>query len=420
MAAKRDLEIFLLALLFRPQSVGRAAIAALGPEDWERVEAWSLEHRLAPYLDYALSSAGLGDLPPEALRVRLVQQRRGATLRALIMQRDMVRLHRLLADAGIAHLFLKGAYLAQFAYPAAGLRPLRDLDVLVADDRAIDTFDTLLAGGFTRHPKFAGTPQVFAKAYKHLPPLRSPGTETMVEVHFRTDDPASLPDGASARPRFAQIYERRMCRQLAGEDLSFPGPEDFLLHLCTHAVYSHAFDNGPQIVSDIGWFLAGQPVDWPRFWQLSEAQGTARGAVLALALVEREWGPLGLRWPDGSATAPLPPDHPILSVAARSLLRSLGNRADVALRAELAETAGTGKLGVLVRRLFPPREQIAQIYPVAADAPRVFAYYPLHLLRLGTERAPAFLRSARGGRLAEDLTNLQTVSHWLQRGGHGL
>ncbi len=88
---------------------------------------------------------------------------RASAFRSLAVQSEIVRVHQLLDAAGIDHLYLKGAYLAQFAYPELGLRPMRDIDLLVSRDRALEAFQVLVNAGFLTDPGENAHPRLFSR-----------------------------------------------------------------------------------------------------------------------------------------------------------------------------------------------------------------------------------------------------------------
>jgi len=401
-----------LALMCRADTLSATEVRELSTADWNRILAWAGEHRFAPYLHYSLREAGLRDSLPRDVADTLAETYRRVTMRALSIQRDMVQVSRILDAAGIGHLFMKGAYLAQFAYPETGLRPMRDLDVLVRRDESLAAFDALLDGGLERDPKQMGNPEAYLATSKHLPSIRIPGG-TSVEVHTLTTTPNEVMPYDAALGRFEVLGPRGIHRNLAGKDICFSGPEDLLLHICVHAVLDNQFNNGPLTLSDIAWILARHDIDWPLFWRLARERKATRGVALALRLQEREWPGVKIGW-DADAAGIIAADDPILTVAAHSLLRSFDARGDVALQTELAETPTVGgKFGHLLGRAFPSRAKMEREFPVSASSPRVWLYYPLKWWRLG-RRLAMFMRHSTDDRARRDTRNVGAILTWLK------
>lgn len=409
---ERSLEQTALRLMCRADTVTRDEFCALPATDMSQVCDWATEHRFAACLHHSLGQAGLRQYLPPDLRDRLAAAYKRSTLRALSMQRDMLKTSSILDRAGIPHLFMKGAYLAQFAYPELGLRPLRDLDVLVPQDSALAAFEALLASGLERKPPHMGDPAAHLAERKHLPPVRFPGGAT-VEVHTRTISASPLLRPGSGEGVHAALSSRQVTRDVAGSAITFEGPENLLLHLSVHAAIDHRFDNGPLILSDVGWMLETHSIDWNLLWRLAETQGATRGLALVLRLVEREWPRTSIDWPTETARI-LPADDPVIAVAGQSLLRSVKARGDVALQAELESRQTSGsRLGELLRRAFPRRIDLATEVPVRADSPWILAWYPVKWWRLRL-RLAAFIRSRFDPRARQDAIRLGTLNRWLR------
>lgn len=412
----RSIEELTLALMCRASSLSAAGIGAITEDDWARILDWSIEHRFAPYLHYSLGQAGLRASLPTEVGTRLQQTYRRASLRALSMQRDMLHVNSVLQAAGIEHLFMKGAYLAQFAYPEPGLRPLRDLDVLVRPEQALDAFRVLQDNGLERIDRNVGNPAAHLAHGKHLPPLRIPGG-ALVEVHTLTTAPSGPLRHAAMPGQHDTLAARMIRRDVGGTAICFEGAEDLLLHLCIHAAVDHQFNNGPLILSDIAWLMKTHTIDWPLVWDAAREQGAMRGLALVLRLVEREWPEGALTQPvqwSGDSASILSADAPILDIAARSLLQNVSARGDVALQAEIgAEGSWPGKAGRLLRRAFPGRVELAREFPVRADSPWAYAWYPAKWWRL-CRRLPEFLLNLLSARARTDAENVGAISAWLR------
>ncbi len=410
--AEHTPEHLALELMCRPDGVSGERLRNVSAHDWSLVQGWAAEHRFAPYLHYSLSQAGLIDSLPAELATFLKSRYRNASLKTLSMQRDMVLVSRLLDGAGIEHLFMKGPYLAQFAYPELGLRPMRDIDLLVPSGQAIAAFETLQDGGLDRIAKHKGTPEAFLARSKHLPPLRT-REGTNVEVHTLLTSPSEFLRDDLTQWRFEALSDRIISRTVAGTPIRFPGPEDQLLHLCVHAAIDHQFNNGPLILSDVAWLLRTHEINWPVLWQLAESQGATRGLALVLRLVEQEWPGQEVTWV-GDTGAVLPRGAPILKVAALSLFRSFEARGDVALEAELASRSGLRSKAIsLLSRVFPTPEKLSREMPQAASSRLIYAYYPVKWARL-CRRLWSFSRSRFDERARADAGNVGQLSNWLR------
>ena len=404
----------LLDLLAPARAVTQAQVDALAPEAWRLLLDMARQHRVGPLLHWQLGRAHAAlRLPPEVTD-ELAAAHRAAALRSLQFQRELLLTHGVLADAGITHMALKGAALAWHVYPHPALRPMRDLDILVPAAQALQAYVVLLAGGLTRKPGSPGDPASMLRMHQHLPPLRSASGTILVELHARLSAPdPQAPDPSEA----SDFWARADTIALGGAQVQVTSPTDLLLHLIVHAAYDHEFTNGPLVLSDLAFLLDRHRIDWPLFWSLAQQRGQVRGCVLALTVMQRYWGARAIDWQghepgdDGDLDASA-------DLAAELMLRDFDARFDVNLQAELAAEPGlAGKLGHLLRKVFPPRVQVAATYPVSADDPRVFLWYPVRWYRLAFERMPMFLRAARRSEPADEATRLAALRRWLHATG---
>lgn len=402
-----------LALICRPAQVGPEGIQALSEADWDQILFWAAEHRFGPCLFHSLGQAGLRMHLPRKVADVLEQTYRAATFRSLAVQSEIVRVHQLLEAAGIDHLYLKGAYLAQFAYPELGLRPMRDIDLLVARDRAMEAFQVLVNAGFLTDPADKAHPEAFLDQSNHLPRLTAPRSNVAVEVHTRLSKSERL-SRAETSMDFDALLARSIMRDVGGCRTSFTATADLLVHLCLHAVYEHQFDNGPLTLCDLRWLVETSQIDWPHVWRLASAQGATRGVVLALKLTHREWPELAIDFLGADACIG-PADRDVLPLAAHLMMRSFADRRDVALLERVASADTASRLTFFWRRIFPPAREMALHYPLRPGSPLLYAFYAHRWLRLIKTRLPSVLRRARNDRVESEVNQLRALNKWLQQ-----
>ncbi len=132
------------------------------------------------------------------------------------------------AREGLPLILLKGAALAHLLYPSPFLRPLSDIDILVAEEDALRAQALLLRLGFWAPPnpltrELAG--------HHHLPGALKTidGQAVVVEVHYDAlsrDSPGSLTTRRLTVPLQEFTIDGRHARAL--------GHADMLYHLCRH------------------------------------------------------------------------------------------------------------------------------------------------------------------------------------------
>ncbi|MBX7494780.1 nucleotidyltransferase family protein [Qipengyuania sp. 6B39] len=313
----------------------------LSEEDWRTLDERAHEHRCRPALHRL---RGDQTLVPGAIRKGWAGAFRESSLVALAQRAELVRIARLLVDAGIPMAALKGAWLAWGCYPEPGMRPMRDLDILVPADRSLDAHAALLASGYTACEETALPLDEWAARFKHLPALESPDG-LVLEIHTRLwDNDGRMP------PHPHGLLDRSVAAAaLAG--VRVLDPIDAVMHLAVHAAF-HRLDGGPLMLVDFA-TLAEQPerLDLGELWHRADRDDWLRHAALCIAATDHWTAP-------GTAAAlqcpiDIPPD--IIDAIPALLAKPLSAReSDIALaklgRSDLA-------LSEKLRRVLARRER---------------------------------------------------------------
>ncbi len=204
--------------------------------DWEAWLQAAESESVAPLLHRILH--GRESLPPHvAEHLRTAYQR--SAVRNLLAFRDLAGLLAGFERDRIPAIVLKGAALAETVYGDIAVRPMADLDLLVARGdmgRAVLLMEGLgyRTIGLETHPGSA-------IEYENEVALARPGgAGTMVELHW------SLLDSPHHQRRMAMDWFWASAERphppsplLRGEGLRVLGPEALLLHLCAHLALHH-------------------------------------------------------------------------------------------------------------------------------------------------------------------------------------
>ena len=325
-----------LALIGTARAVPGADLAALDDADWAAIDAMAAQHRLQPWLHDRLRRAGADWPVPGAIAANWKNAYRAAALTALTAQAALIRLSAAFAEAEVPMVALKGARLAFFAYSEAALRPMRDVDLLVAPELLSAALDAMAQAGCTIP---ADRDSAIARALdgdKHLDPVALPACDRFVELHHRITEP-----GLPGLPTEAILAEAR-ADTLGGVQLHFPSAEHMLAHLVLHAVYNHRFDCGPVAIIDIAMLARQERIDANRFAAMARVGGWLPGARLILALTERHMGPTGLDIGQDAVPAA------VLAECESLILQDFDQRAQVKLA---SEGARAGMAATLLSRL---------------------------------------------------------------------
>jgi hypothetical protein len=219
----------LLAFCARPGGdaayFDQLAEAAGSIEDWQGLIVEAEEHGLGPLLYVHLEAADVS-LPPDikrGLQGLYLRHQHANRVRGQVLA-EILAAYR---AAGIRVLILKGAALAHLIYSNPGLRPMRDLDLLVEVSEARRAQEVLVGLGFG-----APLPTGPTLPGKHLASAvrQEEGFVVSVDVHhnlFHDDGPLSLDLAGLATVPLAFDLPQ-------GTTVYTLGYEEMLWHLCCH------------------------------------------------------------------------------------------------------------------------------------------------------------------------------------------
>jgi hypothetical protein len=243
---------------------------------WPRFNALVERHRLAAFLHRRLPPA-LAERCPAAVRQRLRESATRTAQRGLVQAAEQLRLTRILSNAGIEVLAVKGVALAERLYGGIGVRHVGDIDLCVRPERVAQADALLQAGGLRRtRPDIPLTPRQFA-AFLRLKPefeyVTADGAQR-VELLWRLE---GLPDAWSS------TLERRY----AGQALRTLGPETEALYLLQHGA-RHGWFRLFWLV-DVALLWRAQ-IDWPRVVAQAREQRAEQAVFSAAVLTEELLG----------------------------------------------------------------------------------------------------------------------------------
>jgi hypothetical protein len=248
--------------------------------DWDTYVAYAMRHRVEGLAHHALRSAGIAGAGAATGRVA---QAAGEIARDnLASAAEAFRLHRLLGEAGLPHLFVKGTTLARLAYGGLALKRSLDIDVLVrADDYAAACGLLARAGYRCIHPGALPLERILRHAAGEKDSVwRHPETRIVVELHQRlTNNPVMLPSVTARSP--AQDVEIA-----PGMVLPTLGEEPLFAYLCVHGALSGW--SRLKWAADIAALLSSNsPDETERLYRSAVAIAPGRSAGQALLLCNR-------------------------------------------------------------------------------------------------------------------------------------
>ncbi len=379
----------LLVKLLNPKT-GRAAVEsnALSEPEWDALVAIALKQGVAPMLYRRLQETG-AQIPPRLLQT-LADEYRGTALRNMQLFQELCRVVRALEQANIAPVVLKGAHIAQVAYGNAALRPMNDLDVLVARadlERAEVIVQRL---GYEPHPEVPERAWALANHYHFCYYL--PTQDPMLELHWHIESPRS-----PFRVNLPALIERAPKISLAGLRVRVLSPADLVLHLCLQISYHHLFDFAAlRTCFDLAYVIAAyaNELDWKLVQRRAVEWRARRSAYLALELAREIAGAAA---PEDAMRALMPRDFdPRFVVWALDRMLTAPQELDAPLRDAVSDGFGNvwrapslrGKFAALLATTFPSRQTMARLYQIPPDSKKIYLRYPRRWQTLARRHAP--------------------------------
>jgi hypothetical protein len=264
----------LLTLLWSKEAKAALLATGLGAEDWKALSRQAAQHRLRPLLHHR-SAAGSWPVPPD-LALQWEASYNRAALRALGQRAVLTRIGAAFAAAGVRAAVLKGGAFVWSPGFDPALRPMRDLDLLIAPEEVSRVVAILTEAGFS------GGGTELEESGKHLPAMTS--SKVTVEPHLHLFD--TYDDQAANRERqfIARAWQRAEPAVVPG--ISALCPTDTLLHLILHAVLDHQFNNGPLLLEDLQTMTRSGRIDWALFWEEAVQLDAVRACQLALGVAQ--------------------------------------------------------------------------------------------------------------------------------------
>lgn len=402
-----DLRYLLLDMMSATRPADTKKMAKLDDGDWQALRTMAVQHRLGPILHHQRHALGRNWVVPENAADEWAEAYRQSAMRSLRVRRALSRVDSLLNAASIPYAALKGSWLILHAYPHPALRPMRDIDIVVAPEHALQVFDLFEANDFVRRDKHV-KPAEYALDYtKHLPALKCRKTRISVEIHTRViEDPA-----VAVRPGSIGDTAALLARAERHGDIAFIPPTDTLLHLAVHAVYDHHFNNGPLVINDIALIARSSAIDWERFWAMAKVGNWTRGCVLLFAMVRRYDDRVAL--PDQAAMTP-PPSADHLESALLLTLQNYDQRGIIASRSELVVAHSLlGRAALLWRLAFPAGHVRAALSGSPTATFWILVNYPRWLL----VRVGHMLFDRPVDDVQTDIRRAGRIENWLQSTG---
>jgi hypothetical protein len=275
----------------------------LDDRGWAQAAAAGIRGGVGPLLHAAIVSHAEGLTCPEAVRARLRAAYLAATAQAALRERELGRVLTALTNEQIPTLVLKGAALAETAYPDPALRPMSDVDLLVRPADRPRARAVLLGLGYEDE---SNGPEDFVNAAAGLD----------IDLHTELLNVTRLPSRRGAwRFDLEAFWARATPGRVAGVAVLVPDPVDHFVYLSQHLLLHHGMDGALRLADllALGLHLDAAP-GWEMVGRRAEEAGAGLAVLLAFGYLRDGFG---LPIPE-AASAPLTPVWP------RPALRLLG------------------------------------------------------------------------------------------------
>jgi len=415
-------DLLLRSLSVRAEPAFSGSVRRGSPDIWHQVADIAIRHDVAPLLYKRLKQSDARTRVPADAWERL-------RLNYLVGAGRNARLHRWLGPvlgglrhAGIPVIVLKGAFLAEAVYGDIGLRPMCDVDLLVAKIEMPRTQAALLDMGgvcLERVPHAAPAPETrhqdiesLCRRESHLPAVVF--HHLIVEVHWTLASPTE-----PVRVDVTGLWHRARPVTVAGVEVLALSPEDLLLHLCLHVCCRHRLDASLLSFCDIAETIHRQRarLDWDRVVRTAREWGATRHAGLAFHLVGRL---LGASVPDDVLERLVPGgnDQPVLEMASESVAARLSVAGHVSR--SVRDLWGAKSPGERVKliwgRVFLSREEMAELYPAARNARHLCPYYTRRFRDVLVAHGASVPRVMLSRDIRQRASKMAAVADWLKSG----
>jgi len=179
-------------------------------------------------------------------------------------QREFIR--SLLIPKKIPFAVLKGRALGSCYYPKAEIRYARDIDILVAADRAPELLFDAIHQGYRLYPeeKIDSIDEVRLLSRQTMVTTLLDDKNIPIEVHSHLDKSAFILD-------HSEMLERRQLRTLDGVESGVLKTEDHLLYICLH--HTRHFWSKLNWLADLDALMTAGDFDQSRFMSLAKERG---------------------------------------------------------------------------------------------------------------------------------------------------
>lgn len=402
-----------------PDRFPAEALASLDEYGWESLHRLAIEYRVVPLLHYRLSSSeqlAKKEISGKKNRSQMAFYTRQVSKKNLWLMSELKSYLDALASKQIPVILLKGIWLAREVYPNIGMREMGDIDLLFHTDDLPLAADLLMKLGYKPEKPIDFEKEI--RKIHHLTPFVK--NEFLIfELHWNITQP-----GKKFYIDPGHLWNNATESHFDGKPVSLLSIEDFLLHLCAHAVLHHHFSFGLRAICDIAQMLhyCKDKIDWGLFARQAINNNWEKGVWLALDTAKHL---VGANVPRSVLETLKPESTSIISkkgaISIHTLCRDIlftEKLKDKALSLEVyslfKKSEVEKKWRTLARRIFPTLEEMKIIYSIKGHSKWIYLYYFQRMGQLLFRYGHRMLGlNSPGDRLLDVYLKKQLLKKWL-------
>jgi len=347
---------------------------AVSARDWDALPDVSERHGMTAWVHLAVRKRD--DAPPQ-VRAALEIRARAQHVRALQAVSQLTVLVRLLRNAGVGVVSLKGPLFSTWLYGDLGMRRFADLDLLIDPDQRMRAFEVLSYAGYSLRGGISIATARVVYGGTGAWPLDHPAGFAL-DLHWRSQ---ALGFASPVRP--GEVLHDSITTPAAGGDMKIPCATHAatlaLLHAAKHLWASL------ELVLSIAHLMRRADVDWNGVHRLASRAGAWNACAAGLVLARELFG---VETPPAIRDRLHADDAGPLVQMARSFL-AMADVEGAPLRAEFkAHWASidslTGRARYAAWRLLAPTPLESEWWPLPDRLTPLYA--PVRLIRLATRR----------------------------------
>lgn len=253
---------------------------------WDRLFDLAGQLGVGPLLYFRLGALGIRDvIPAEAIRQRK-EECFSSQAWNMKVYAELRKVLVALSHEGLPVVVLKGAALAELAYPQIGLRTMADVDLLV-EKKNLDKAGAILERlGFLPNEAYREK-QWYRAHHHHIVPYVSPDGSLTIEIHWHIIERTALLDMP-----VDELWRRAQSVRIASVPCLALAPEHMLLHVALHLSSSNQFLSQLRGLYDVAELLRrwGGGLDWDEVLRVGALAGAKKHLYVVLSLVRDALG----------------------------------------------------------------------------------------------------------------------------------